>query len=363
MFPQIYGILSAIGVKIVYLLRDEFLTDEAAPLASPRTAEPGPGTLIINDSDNAVSISGGRAQITQPNNWTNSLRSEVQFARQTGLAAFATLNGNQRFGLVGWHDNATPNQVGISGIAIVGFDNVNLLAGVNKLSIIVLPSGYTFDTDMPASTVLRTAGSWLLAKVAGLWTLLWVANAGTASNLYAALTGNVQQATPLKFDNFHVVALPAPWDDDWGIATNRIATTSDGSTTTSEANAIIEHTITAATGVTQELDVRRTDADNRWIIRMDQAGSTIKLIERNGGFETERSSAAQTWTNGTAYRVVVIQDGNAIRTFVANVAKNTYTSATFNNTATDVRVSHAGADLVAWPRTLSGAALAALEAV
>lgn len=132
-------------------------------------------------------------------------------------------------------------------------------------------------------------------------------------------------------------------------------------TTTSEANALIEQTWTAVTDETWELSTRRTDDDNRWIVRCDQAGSTIKLIERNAGVETERSSAAQTWTNGTQYRLVVVQDGDAIRTYVANVAKNSYTSASFNNTATGVETDKAGSNLVTYPRTLSGAALAELQ--
>jgi hypothetical protein len=119
------------------------------------------------------------------------------------------------------------------------------------------------------------------------------------------------------------------------------------------ANGLVEATWTAATGATYELDVRRTDNDNRWIIRCDQGGSTIKLIERNGGGETERSSAAQTWTNLTAYRIVAVCDTQSIKTVVGVTAKNSYALASFNATATGVKTSHAVADLVSWPRTIS----------
>ena len=33
------------GIVITYLLRDEFTTDEAAPITVPRTSEPGPGEM------------------------------------------------------------------------------------------------------------------------------------------------------------------------------------------------------------------------------------------------------------------------------------------------------------------------------
>lgn len=48
------------GVPVVvvdcYLLRDEYTTAEGAPLASPRTCEPGPGTLVLDQTDGQFSI-------------------------------------------------------------------------------------------------------------------------------------------------------------------------------------------------------------------------------------------------------------------------------------------------------------------
>jgi hypothetical protein len=209
--------------------------------------------------------------------------------------------------------------------------------------------------------VQRTNGIMVVGYVGGSWLLLYPYTGGSESLLYPGLLhfGN----TTNVLSTLRITDLPAPWTDDYGIATQRIASPTAGATATAEANAIIEFTWPAATGETLDFDVRRTDDDNRWIIRGSQGGSTIKLIERVAGVETERASAAQTWTNGTSYRIVAILDGNTIRTYVANVAKSTYSSASFNNTATGVKVSHAGTDLVCWPRTLSGAALAALEAV
>jgi hypothetical protein len=63
---------------------------------------------------------------------------------------------------------------------------------------------------------------------------------------------------------------------------------------------------------------------------------------------------------------LVICDGNTIDVYVGLTMVSTraihYASASFNATATGVKVSGfvTGTDLVAWPRTLSGAALAEL---
>lgn len=208
----------------------------------------------------------------------------------------------------------------------------------------------------------RATGMFFLSNKSGstAWQLMHVDNSNNSLNVYPSITVPTS-GTNRFIERIHVFNLSAPFDTDYGIATNRVASPAVDETTTSEANALIEMTWTAVTGETWELSTRRTDDDNRWIVRCDQAGSTIKLIERNAGVETERSSAAQTWTNGTQYRLVVIQDGNTIRTYVANVAKNTYTSASFNNTATGVKTNKAGSNLVTYPRTLSGAALSELQ--
>jgi lysophospholipase L1-like esterase len=115
-------------------------------------------------------------------------------------------------------------------------------------------------------------------------------------------------------------------------------------------DAIVEHIITAATGVTQELMIRRVDDNNCWIIRMDQAGSTVKLIEKVGGVETEKGSAAQTWTHGTQFRIVVSAEAYHILVYVGTTAKINYNSAYSNSTATGIKVSRAGTELVAWPK-------------
>jgi hypothetical protein len=54
------GINLGMGIgAIPYLFRDEFTTSESAPIASPRTAEPGPGTLTCVQTDGELSIVGG----------------------------------------------------------------------------------------------------------------------------------------------------------------------------------------------------------------------------------------------------------------------------------------------------------------
>jgi hypothetical protein len=46
-----------------YLFRDEFTTDDAAPITAPRTAEPGPGEWAVTDTGSKVSIASSRLNV------------------------------------------------------------------------------------------------------------------------------------------------------------------------------------------------------------------------------------------------------------------------------------------------------------
>lgn len=334
---------------IVYLLRDQFTTNATAPLTSPRTCEPGPGQLTIVDPANQLSISSSILQVAGGSGsaWDRGFYSASGLARTAGRALLVavTQTAGSAFGPAIWSRSAgivSPAAPGSADHGIRANIGAAYWAYVNGVNVIQ----HTFGTDF--GIVLRAAGAFYLQKLSGTWNLEWVDNAQNTATLYPEFSNFNGVGT---LDDFRVVDFGGEWATAYGIATSRTAITIAGSTGLMTADAIVEHTITAATGVTQELMVRRTDDDNCWIVRMDQTGSTIKLIQKQAAVETERSSAAQTWTNGTQYRIVASCFGNTIETNVANVAKNSYTSASFNNTATGVKVSAAGVDLIAWPRT------------
>jgi len=337
----------------VFLLRDEFVTDEAAPIASPRTCEPGPGTCVVTDTLNVLSVSGGRLVATSGAGYGDPGVWGDLFTRAVGMAVFGEIieieSGRELFGF-DTDRSSLPNQ------ALFFFGN-NLYAYENTQ---IEVGGCALNTSYVLSVVQRTAGTFYLIRggVYTNWTLLYVANVLNYTQMYPCCVGHTKGWSA---GYMRRAQLASSWATDYGIATNRVESAAVDELTSSEADAIIEATWTAVTGETWELRTRRTDVDNRWIVRCSQADSTIKLIERNAGVVTERSSAAQTWTNGTAYRLVVIQDDETIKTYVADVVKNSYASAAFNKLATGVKTSHAVSNLVCWPRTLSGAALAELE--
>lgn len=337
----------ALGSGIAYWLRATFTNDVPAPMTSPYVADIGQLTLV--DPASQLSVSTGKLQIAGGSGaaWDRGYYSTDGKPRIAGraLVAAVTQASGSAFGPLVWSRSAAIVNPTIAGNADHG---IRANAGsfwVYINGVVTVQRAAPLGTDL--AVVLRAVGGFYLQKVAGVWILEWVDNAQNTATLFPVMSNFNGVGT---LDNVTGVDFGGDWSTAYGIATNRIAITANGEITTQIANAIVEHTITAATGVTQELMIRRTDDNNCWIVRMDQTGSTIKLFQKQAGVETERATAAQTFTNGVQYRVVAVCFSNTIELYVANVAKGLYASATFNNTATGVKVSHAGVDLVAWPR-------------
>lgn len=335
-------------------LLDKFTTAQAAPLTSPRTCEPGPGTLTIVDTGNKLSISGEKIMSASTTvNFVDPRALAAAQSRIVGLAIYCEF------------------EITSGSFYISASGNNNIAIRPTPTSIAVhdnfgssISAGDSGITSGALLIVLRSSGAFYFLQRSGTWELVFVGSSGNASITPGFLGANNSGGNDnYTIDNFAVMQLYGGYLSDFGIATYYDAIPSSGDTAAIDADSFISFKWTPVSSETLELDVRRTDGDNRWVVRCSQAAGTIKLIERNAGVETERASAAQTWTPGTAYTVQVRTVGNDIRTFVDSVAKNTYTSASFNNTATGIKVAGfaTGANLASFPRTLTGAALAEVE--
>ena len=343
------------GWRPTFLLRDDFTVTEAAPMVTPRICD-GVGSLVITDTLSKVSISGGRLTFVtggaaggDPGLW-GALQT-----RSSGLAII--VEGTHTSGIlhVGWDSN----QVGFSPDSIVFASNTAIFSRANSVS--VATGAIVAATPYFLAAILRGTGCLYLIKggVYTSWTLLYVGHIGTDNRYPIVAVGGTTAVSSVGW--VRSVQLPSPFTSDYGIATQRTAAPGVDATIASEANALIEFTWTAVAAETVELSTRRTDDNDRWIVRGSQSGSTVKLIEVVGGVETERGSAAQTWTATTAYRIIVGQDGANMRVYVADVFKFAYASASTNATATGVKTNKAGTDLISWPRTIPTAATALLD--
>lgn len=338
---------------------DNFVTTASAPLTTPRTAEPGPGTAVLVDSGNKYSITGGTltpsGSATGASDPTLRTSSNVRVGGLAGSFKLALNPSNGSSIYAAFYNNTTITDANIvGGMLFVG------AGGPSSLRVLGLDTGENFAaTQSNYYIICRSSGGFFFVFNN---VLLGIAGTNTTSPIYFAFHPRGVFALP-SVETMRVSKLPAPWTTDFGIADALTASPTSGSALTHSADGTIEFNWTVATSETMELSVRRTDDDNRWIIRCSQGGSTVKIIERAAGVETERASTAQTFTNATTYKIMVKLFGNKIYAFVNDVAKGSYTSATFNNTATGGKVSGfaTGANFAAFPRTLSGTALSVLQ--
>lgn len=347
-----------------FLLRDDFITQWLNSLASPRTAEPGPGTLTITDTENKLSISGGElifaGGLASPLFGNPGMRTGDSFARATGRAM-----------LVRWRaPSGTP-------VTQIGFDDntsgaiASNMWGTASGQLSARMGGavpglenYTAGTYYQIATILRTTGALYLVKggVFTNWTLFAVDNASAESPLYPTL-GNYN--SDQRFDTLRVLDLPAPFDTDYGLATQRLAgSVAAGTTFTHEANCVIEWTQTTKPSSGPSVVVfRRQDATNYWYVYVASDGS-LGLYEGVAGVETQRAVNSAGVSNG--HRIVIVADGTTIRGYSNNVLRWTYSSASNFATATDGVLSGLGtggavSDICSFPRTLTGAAAAILD--
>lgn len=355
------------AAAISYLLGPfRFSVDDAAPVATTYTEAGAVGSLVFVQNDGECSIASGVLNIPAQ---TTVAEGDLGFCspdpitRAAGVALIASLtktNTSTVRPLIGWSKTSTlPTSSAnweIAASFTTGIFNIFATSPGSTLSV----GAYAATTLYRFFAILRATGALLVLDDGTTATLVWPDAVSNSATVYAHMSNSSGVAT---IDNVQVIELGAPWDSEYGVATDRKAVSLANDTLTMAADAVVEHTFTAQTGVTKELYIRETDTNNRWIIRCSQAGSTVKLIELNGGVETERGSGSQTWTDGTEYRVAAIATGAHIRVSVDIVSKVAYTSATFNQSATQARTDHAGTNFIAWPRVLSGAALTALRAV
>lgn len=351
---SVYGSPASVYVPI---LLDQFTTNASAPLTSPRTCEPI-GTATITDAENSVSIASNKLTLgTQTaHNFRGYFTGVQTFA--AGLAFFAKQGGTNAVQSRVYFGTAFSNQTSGGGVetayvtdAAGAVGNVITNGANDTIALIRTTSGIEY--------ILQNSK------------LLWVSTKVSTANIGMSCMQYLLNLTS-TFDNLEVAILGAPWAADYGLATQRIATNSAGDTISQTADAIVEWTFTAQTGVTKDLYFRYVDDNNTWIARMDQANSKIFLYEKNASTETERGATggtAFTQTNGVSYTVKAIMDTQTIYLCAGTGSpgpisvKTTYTSASFNQSATTAKAPAAGTNFISYPRTITGAALTEYQRV
>lgn len=365
----------ASGNVITYALRDDFTTAEAAPIASPRTCEPGPGSLTtVNTVTNgAISISDGKLVMARPTGGGSYTGyggyAATGYARKTGRAVYV-LNASSSIVSnvvpIAVNSSAALNQFGKAKIHWQATNSIQILSGVG--SALTVGTSLSAGTAYHCALIERSSG-WVFLMKGGVqypsWTPLYVSALGTDATLYPYFANLDSQ---YQLGEMGIFDLSGNLATDYGWCTYYDATPTANDTGTGVADGWDYFTWTPAAAETLSLYFRRTDDDNTYRLDCAQAGGTIKLYRRESASDTELGAGkTQTWTAGTAYRIGIRHMAGAIITTVetsaGGTAKHSVTGETYNLAVTGIKCAGfaAGANWEVYPGTLQGTGITDLS--
>ncbi len=344
---------------IVFLLRDDFLTADPAPIATPRTAEPGPGTLTITGATQAI-IDGKLELTNSGGGWGNEAALAEVETRAAGLALFTKLNFSTRnfSAPLIWNQGTVfggSAQANVdAGFGMGGADDLDVIANaVGSMAV----TGLSTSTDYDLAVVLRDTGAWFFIKggTFTVWTLLFVADVGTDTTVFPGYKNNSTIGT---LDTLRATQLLAPFNSDFGWVTDRLAgARSAGDTFTHTGNCFNEFTVTTVPSAAQiELWFRIQDASNRWVVSIDSSGD-LDLDEVVAGVPTQRGTAAGVVVDGE--RVAIRATDTDIMVYDSAVRRINYAAASNFQTETEGELDTEGTggavdDIITWPGTTYG---------
>lgn len=329
----------------VYLFRDDFTTTEAAPMASPRTAEPGPGTWSTINT--FPSISGGVLSVPANGDMTTG-----SFAREAGTVVV--------FDVV---SHASGNNTILYGAADTRIDD--------RAAILNLPS-----FTLTGSTGDTTAGrNYFVRRPSGTFYIIGDAIqyahhiAGTSPDT-TRIFGLPSLASPITFNSVRSKTLSGTWATDGILDNNFSGSVSAGQTFTHSANFLLYTTVDTLPAAGEIIiGVRKQDANNMWQLRVDSSGN-MTLVQLVAGTPTVRATIATNTAAGRRIGCMMDSTISLDRIYAENGTSSKgaaydITTLTTETAGEVVSLGTGGAisDLHTMPKYLTGAALAALEAV
>jgi hypothetical protein len=340
---------------VTYLLRDDFSSDKAAGSVNGTPAEPGPGTRVVIDTNNKLSIAGGVLSFAtggvgagDPGLWFGSLPMVL------GRTVLGVLNDT----LDGLEIGLDSNQSGVP-LNTIRFNNDGVTLQIRQNGTGVAVGSFSLSTPYRCSIVLRnSAGSFYFIK-GGLfsnWTLIWASSLGAGLNfpvatvVVATSVGTVDNLRfptrlfipfPLASDSFNRVngalgltdgaghaeangGQGLAWTDNvgtWAVLSNAAAASalSGGqaiaTVPTNSADAIIDVSATRSAGNVGGI-ARFQDSSN--YLRFYHDGTNAVCQQVVGGTPTTLRTAAAAYSAGAVLRLMV--SGTEGRLFYNNAA-------------------------------------------
>lgn len=353
---------------LVYLLRDEFTTAQAAPITSPRTCEPGPGTLtIVQNNNGQFSISGDYltvAAASTVDGLSNFCARGASLGRNAGRVLVASVFGNGARPLndyISWSSTTSPVALRESDNPGIGFAGASILLNTANGNTLFFTTAS--NTEYQVALVMRNAGQWILMKGGTLtsWTLLWVDAIAINSSNFPFITIRSASNVGDKFGYMRVYDLQSPFNSDFGFASQNVTSPVSGTTYAATADGIFDLTVSTGASLSgkAELRYRVQDANNYWTIYLDSAGA-LKIDSVNAGTPSNRLNVAGVAVANQTYTIRVLTTGNTHTCWTLNGSSWTRRTSSFSVTTTmdsSVNVqpvvsgNYTTSKLEAWPRT------------
>lgn len=317
------------GDRPVYLMHDFFMTPVAAPLAASRSSEPGPGLMKkATDTANLGSIAGGEVVLVGKNSFSDP----QYYWTQNDGSAFPRVQGRAFIGRFRTDANATAAFAGWTSSASAGNPDAAFLPSSGALIYREFVSGvsnyqvgfgsYSGALDVFFAVVMRSANAdlFIYGGPYTQWSYLWRGVGGTAA-YYPFIETNTNTGIAY-LSQARVVDMPAPFNTDAGIYSLNVASPTDATNVTGDADGLIELTVVAPGVLTgpMELNFRYTDDNNRWVAYFDNTGA-FKADSIVSGSRTNRVNAAGVATVGNTYIIRVHSLGSK-HNFYTGTANN-----------------------------------------
>lgn len=359
---------------INYLLRENFLENDAAPITSPLPATPGPGQTVWNNAA-LWEIVDGVAQTTASSADTLPIMSVAGgYPRAAGMAFSASVaqnpqgpGPNELFSpSIGWGTNTTA--VTTTTLSGFGWSSTTFNCfelGFNPSNILNIDTS-AVSTYYDFCFILRNTGSFSIIGNK----LSFIHKVGTNTPMYPIIGQTSANRHTPQIKNVRVGRLGGSWLSDTGIATSVLSGARNvGDTFIHEPNSLwvefVLTTIPSAGNV--EIDIRRQDANNKWMLQVTSAGA-YNLVEVVSGTPTIRAVTTAT----TGDRLICIMDGANAKLMrwraTGSATSSLYTSVSTFTTQTQGELISLGtggavSDIEAYPRTLTGSNLAWITAL
>jgi hypothetical protein len=321
--PRLVTVLRGAGqawIEKNALLYDTFTTDDAAPITSPRTCEPGPGTLTFVQTDGTQILSGGDFVFTAQTTpvWGDQGFYGTAQTRAAGLALLCplTLSTWEECG-VGWHTAA----------AIVDPDSMEHAIQANTTNgqfdteapVLAIASGLSAAIEYKVLQVLRDNGCFYVID----GKLYWESDSGNTATLYPEFSNLDGAGSMPDVDVLPLATYNSAWGGDWTEVTDTKTNPADGAPITMDADFSSRTTFTYEAGKSVSFFFRigsggRSQDSLYWTA--STSGNLI-LYKWVGGSRSQIGIVASQFSDGVSYQVDCVGDGSSIKVFLDDVLK------------------------------------------